>query len=482
MAKRKSTDKTPNNETKEPLDADEATGHKTSSDMDTAADAVEAVDAYAPADDAAKTDADTPTGDLSDDTIEQDEPKPETLGNSADGNGPDPSDPPASTDANATGRQDDHISEAEAEELIEDAETLEGRASEPGSSPSQPTEREALPVAPQVVRETTVERKGGFVPMLLGGAVAAALGYGVAAYVSQDIWPFQSVEDTSFEDEIRAALTDQDGSLSDLGERLATLESAEAPTVDMTPLEEQIAAVQSTTSDLSGRLDDMVSRIDALERQPMEQAVSPEAIAAYERALADLQAEVESQRAEVSQMAQEAVVAEENAEEQAQLAASRAALAEITAALETGSGFSGAIGTLSSNGVDVPEPLAANAETGVPTQSNLMTSFPDAARSALAAARTVETESAEGTGRIATFFANQLGARSVAPREGSDPDAILSRAEAAVQNGDLETALSEISALPEVAQSALSDWQSRAETRLEAQTAADVLVQQLLQE
>ena len=359
-----------------------------------------------------------------------------------------------------------------------DAETVEGHDADP--EPVRPSD--PAPVAPQVIRETTVERKGGFFPMLIGGAVAAAIGYGAAAYVSQDLWPFATAEDSGFEDEVRAALTDQDGSLSDLGERLAALENAEAPTVDMTPIEDQLASVQQSTADLSGRLDELAGRIDTLERQPLEQAVSPEAIAAYERALEELQAEVEAQRAEVAQMAQEAVSAEENAEEQAQLAASRAALAEITAALESGEGFADGVAVLSSNGVSVPEALASNAESGVATLGSLIESYPEAARSALSAARSVETENAEGSGRIATFFANQLGARSVAPREGDDADAILSRAEAAVRSGDLETALSELSGLPDVAQDAMSDWQTRAQTRLEAKTAADGLVQQLIQE
>jgi hypothetical protein len=59
---------------------------------------------------------------------------------------------------------------------------------------------------------------------------------------------------------------------------------------------------------------------------------------------------------------------------------------------------------------------------------------------------------------------------------------VLSRAEAAVRSGDLSTALSELSGLPDVAQEALADWQARAETRLAATSAADELVQQLLQE
>ena len=491
MAKRKSTDKTSKDETDQKVDTDRApdqadASETTAKDLETAAEAVEAVEVYAPADDAPTTEtasieADARVEDaVTDDVIEQPEPKND-----------DPVEPAAddtldseSSKADAEeARSDepvaeDHLTKEEAEKLIEEAETVEEH---PHTSNTAP-EVENLPVAPQVIKETTIERKGGLVPMLLGGAAAAVLGYGVAAYSSQAVWPFDAAQDTAFEDEIRDALTTQDGSLSELGARIATLEGVEPPTVDLSPLEEQIAAVQTTASDLSTRLDQIVARIDTLERQPLESAVSEEAIAAYERALDDLKAEVEAQRAEVAMMAQEAVAAEGNAEEKAQLAASRAALADITTALDTGASYAGAVAVLAANGVDVPDALATNAESGVPTLSSLREAFPDAARDALREARNADTEGAEGVSRIGTFLANQLGARSVAPKDGDDTDAILSRAEAAVRSGDLSTALSELSALPEVAKAAMSEWQAGAQTRLEAKTAADGLVQQLLQE
>lgn len=482
MAKRKSTEKTSKDDTDQTVEGDRVADQAESSgpssqDLDTAADAVEAVEAYAPAEDTSDRESpeadtkDTVENAVSDDAIEQPEPKIDTTVDDA-------SRDIGSPETGASPQVDDHLTDEEAERLIGAAEAGDNHP----TRPEPEIEPETLPVAPQVIRETTVERKGGFVPMLVGGAVAAVLGYGVTAYTSQAVWPFDAAQDSTFEDEIRDALTTQDGTLSELGTRIATLEGVEPPTLDLSPVEDQIASLQATMSDLSARLDDMVSRIDTLERQPLESAVSEEAIAAYERALADLQAEVEAQRAEVSLMAQEAVAAEENAEENAQLAASRAALAEITTALESGASFSGAVAVLSSNGVDVPEALAAQAESGVPTQSGLAEAFPDAARAALREARSADTEGAEGVGRITTFFANQLGARSVAPKEGDDADAVLSRAEAAVRSGDLSAALSELSALPEAAQGALSDWQDGARARLEAKTAADDLVQQLLQE
>ncbi|MFP7569323.1 hypothetical protein [Marivita sp. S2033] len=447
--------------------------------MKTASEAVEAVDAYTSDDKKADTESDTPEksdAPVADTPIEDD-------GTTSDKTEPADKTDPAEKDAGADETTkseplDDHLTKDEAEQMLNDAENVEAASAEPKPA-DDPTQ---LPVAPQVVRETTIERKGGFVPMLLGGVAAAALGYGVAAYVSQDVWPFASTEPDAFEGEVRETLATQDGSLADLSTRLETLESTEIPTVDLTPMEEQIAALQTTANDTSARLDEITSRLDALEKRPMEQAVSPEAIAAYERALEDLQAEVEAQRAEVTQMAKEAVEAESNAETKSTLAASRAAMAEITAALETGSGYTNAIDVLSANGVDIPEPLAANAQTGVVTQGALIDNFPAAARSALSAARNVQTEGSEGANRVTTFFANQLGARSVAPREGNDPDAVLSRAEAEVRAGNIEAALSELSALPEEAQNALADWRASAQTRVETKTAADALVQQLLQE
>ncbi len=54
---------------------------------------------------------------------------------------------------------------------------------------------------------------------------------------------------------------------------------------------------------------------------------------------------------------------------------------------------------------------------------------------------------------------------------GDDPDAILSRAEAAVGSGDLTTALTEISALPAEGQARMAEWVALA-TRRQAALAA----------
>ena len=108
--------------------------------------------------------------------------------------------------------------------------------------------------------------------------------------------------------------------------------------------------------------------------------------------------------------------------------------------------------------------------------ATLRDTFAPAARDALAAARagTVETDRSLGS-----FLRRQLGARSVEPREGDDPDAVLSRAEAALTQGRLQQTLDEIAALPDPARAALADWTALARLRLSALGAAETLAQSL---
>jgi hypothetical protein len=88
----------------------------------------------------------------------------------------------------------------------------------------------------------------------------------------------------------------------------------------------------------------------------------------------------------------------------------------------------------------------------------------------------------DGASGLGTFFKNQLGARSVTPRDGTDPDAILSRAEAAAATGNLEAALAEVATLPEGVGSIFDEWSALAESRRAALAALDAMTQSVTQE
>ena len=150
-------------------------------------------------------------------------------------------------------------------------------------------------------------------------------------------------------------------------------------------------------------------------------------------------------------------------------------MTRLLGALNSGAPYASILADLASAGVAIPEALNASAGEGVATLASLADAFPASARAALSLAR---DEQGSGGG-IGGFLQRQLGARSVAPREGSDPDAILSRAEAAVAGGDLSEALKEIATLPEAAGAAMQGWVDRATIRLAALQAADQLAQSL---
>ncbi len=365
---------------------------------------------------------------------------------------------------------------------------------------------------PQVIREMVVERKGGFGAMLLGGVVAAALGYGAGAYPDLPFMGGGEVEEDPFVTETRTALRTQVEQIESLAKQAGDNATAIGG-IDLTPLSgsittaaEKLTALETSLSSLETSvtgLSDQVSAIDTrlttIEKRPLVDAVSPETVAAYERELETLKGQVAAQQAaiaaaqkeqlaalkaareEIEAVAARARDAEASAETRAALAASRAALADLTTRARDGKPYAEPLAVLTGNGVAVPDVLAQGAEDGLPTVSVLLSEFPEAARDALAAARAAGREEGEDGG-FAGFFQNQLGARSVTPRDGDDPDAVLSRAEAALRGGDLDATLTEISALPDVAQAELSDWVALATLRRDALAAASALSQELNQE
>ncbi|MBC7477364.1 MAG: hypothetical protein H7317_04625 [Pseudorhodobacter sp.] len=125
-------------------------------------------------------------------------------------------------------------------------------------------------------------------------------------------------------------------------------------------------------------------------------------------------------------------------------------------------------------GAAVPEVLTVHAETGLPSLQTLRHEFPAAARAALDASLQAATDTS-WTDRVGTFLRGQTGARSLAPREGTDPDAVLSRAEAAVVAGALATALRELAGLPDAGKAAMADWLAQAQQRQDAAAAVQAL-------
>ncbi|MCF6433437.1 hypothetical protein, partial [Leisingera sp. MMG026] len=328
--------------------------------------------------------------------------------------------------------------------------------------------------------ERVVEKRGGFGSAVLGGVVAAVIGF----VVGQGGW-LDSVLPASLQNrgtDLRALETGQ----SDLQASLAALkqqvEASQPP--DISPLTAQVQALaadieplktaQAPDAVLRADLETLTARVAALETRPLEGA-SPEAVAAFEAELGKLQDSLAAQRSEVEQMLADAQAMDAASAEAARIASAQTQLAQLRSALDTGNSYAASVQELATLGVDVPAALSGPAESGVASLSALRDGFAPAAREALASAR---EETKDGSGLL-DYVNRHLGARSVTPRDGDDTDAVLSRAEAAVAAGKLQEALEELSALSATARAALSGWEAAANARVAAVTAATDLAQSL---
>ncbi|TNC48192.1 hypothetical protein FHG66_15070 [Rubellimicrobium rubrum] len=435
-------------------------------------------------------------------------------------------------------------------------------ASRPVDEPSETTGAAARPQTPDRVSGTGFpsvaptgrtapvppRRRGGFGALLLGGMIAAALGFG-AAWLAQDrlgLFPARLPADLDArlaELEARpvpdnAAISDVSGRLTDFEARLAALEQAPVPepveavgTVEApdlgplredltqateaaearaTALEERIAALEARPTEAPAGGDAPLGSLATPDAPPAEPTPAPPAapsidpdalrdevtaaldprlteteagladtrssLAEVQTALDQLEARLATAEAASATAAEQARAAQEaTAEVEARAATAEtqakigSALAALNAAIDAGQPLEAPLADLQAAGAEVPEPLARTATEGVPTLAALQDAFPEAARTALAAARD-EGLLSDGDG-VLGFLRGQLSVRSVTPREGDDPDAVLSRAESALSRGDLASTLSQVESLPEPVRLPMADWISQARIRVAAEAA-----------
>ena len=337
-------------------------------------------------------------------------------------------------------------------------------ASTPPSSPSQPAAASARPV-----------KKTGFWPVALGGVVAAGLGAAATIYALPHLPPeWQPAGQAVPADQGDVAALAQQAARSAVAEELAAMPAPAGVPDDLearlTALEDRPAPTdQSGGQEFSDQLQALTQRLDEqqsrLEQLASSGSFDPEAAGALqqqiESAAADAEARLEAARAEAEELQQAA-------EESTRRAEAVAAIASLQAALDRGVTPEDARSTLEGAGLETPEALAAE----VPSLTSLQADFDEAARAALRAS--LRDSSASGQGNLLTnFLRAQTGARSIEAREGDDPDAVLSRANAEIEAGRIAPALSQIDALPEAGRNApaMADWLARANAYTQAQTA-----------
>lgn len=333
----------------------------------------------------------------------------------------------------------------------------------PRATPTQPAKRGA----------------GGFFALLLGGAIAAGLGFGLARYVPEG-WPLAGAGG----DDRDAA---QDSQIAALGARL---DEANAPAGDqVATLAAELAEAQAQARSALDAVAALEERMSGVESAPGGGAAPADVTALQEEVAAlrsqieggaasavnaDIQAAAEAAEARLAEAQAQADALKSEVEATARRATTSASLSRVRAALDSGTGYAAPLDDIAAAGIEIPAVLIDGAQGGIPTIASLETAFPEAARAALDASLLADMGDTFA-GRVSTFVRAQAGARSLTPREGTDPDAVLSRAEAAVKAGDLSKALTEIGALPQEGQAAMAGWTAEAQKRIDATDAVAAL-------
>ncbi len=303
--------------------------------------------------------------------------------------------------------------------------------------------------------------------------------------------------------------------------RIAALESAFAAQLEAVQAEIVVAVEQSAATDaelaaqieetaaagangddaaLSGRVDEaeasiagLREEIRALSGQPAveggslsDAAVSglrAELAALNDKAASAIDDRVAPLEEQVAALDQRLSTAEESVSADAAVgkgAASAAAFAALSTTVTSAAPYANELETFTSvSGAEAPEVLTAAAGTGVASLTSLTATFPDAANAAVSAA----TLAAAGEGyadQALAWVKSRVAIRPAEEEEGVTPAAVLSRAEARLNEGALKAALAELDALPTVSREAMGSWLTRAENRAAVDAALSDLATAML--
>ena len=373
----------------------------------------------------------------------------------------------ASTDIGAADGKADTGSGAglsKIESTILGAKTGGRPAASPKGKEPQKSEQSQQPIpkpSPVVRRQSS-----GFWPLALGGVCAAAIGalatFFVLPLLPESWLPPRTAQIDDAAIRASAVRASEEATLKQIEAFRQELASRPAPE-SMDP---------AIVAQLQTRIDEQAGQIQQLASRPVvtpEIAARMQQLAAQAEALeAQIQSAAQQAQSQLSVVQSEAAKLQEAAEGSTRRAEAVAAIASLQTALDRGVTPQQASQALAPAGIQTP----AAFDREIPSLDALQTSFPEAARAALRV--TLREDSNERRGNFfGNFLRAQTGARSIEPREGTDPDAILSRANAEVAAGRIGAAIKEISSLPDTAKAAptMAAWLDQAGAYRDAQAA-----------
>lgn len=249
-------------------------------------------------------------------------------------------------------------------------------------------------------------------------------------------------------------------------------------------LQAQLALVQENIADgtiaITGTDNPEAAAQISKYNQQLQQLI--EQISTQEQINADLLARLDAiANAQTDLVATKAEVVEisEFAQEKADGAALALALSELRAAVKAGAPYAAFITQIETlSATPVSDALKEQAQLGIKPLHVLQQEFPAAARLGLKAS--LQAAPGDGlTAKLAAYVKSQVSARSLEEREGDDPDAVLSRAEAALGRGQVQASVDLVGQLPKDGVAAMQDWLTDAQSHLQTQAAMQRLADSL---
>ncbi len=349
-------------------------------------------------------------------------------------------------------------------------------------------------LAARVLKVSAILVVGGVLALWLGPKIAPSLPSGMAPVAA---WLAPGGAQTNAEIEVlQMALADMPepvssyeidamiaGGISTKTAALSSRIDALGGGTDTSEIESRLAALELKTEGLRAELSSLLSQLSDVSQIGGEVSADTAAkLAGFAAVNEGLKAEIKALASRidgVSATAAQVSVVETNAEAARNEATIHASLNAIDVALSAGLPFASTLKDLENAGVtDIPVALV-DASGGVATMAKLRADFPEAAHAAIRAS--ILASAGDGVfASIGAFTKAQVAGRSLTPQDGVGPDAVLSRAEAALKRDDLGNALIEIDALPTAAMSedgngAMDIWLAAATELRNALNAFDTL-------
>lgn len=362
---------------------------------------------------------------------------------------------------------------------------------ETAAAPEAP--EDAPPASPANADQSAAGRRPGVSVLVLagvaGGVVVAVLGYGLQM---AGVVPAPGQAEAT---QTRAEISELNDTLTALDQRVTNIEAANAQSIAdralLDDLSRQVGVVDAFGTSLSDRLltaeasiaaledgsggddpdrdqviDSLSKRVTRLETMP-----APADSNGPSAAMEEMDQRIQTLESGLAKLAT-AAAPEPNAAAPPPRQDSGAPSTTVIAALKQAAAgsepFATELAKLDDRDITAATraALAPLAETGVPTQAELVAAFPTVASAIVSG----EPTSDAGDGffdRLASYGRNLVTVRTTGSQSGGGPAAIVSQMRAAVAAGDLAKALAERKALPAQGHASSQEWAAAVANRLE---------------